>query len=553
MKKPVLLTVDDDHEVLHAIARDIRREYGDRFRIIRADSGDRALSVLQQLQVANDPVALVLADQRMPGLTGVELLRESRSLFPDAKRALLTAYADTEVAISAINDVQLSHYLMKPWDPPEEHLYPVIDDLLDEWQANYYPPFDGIRVIGHRWSALAFDTRYFMSRNLIPFEWLDIEANPAAAALLAQVELSNRDLPALVFPDGSVLVQPTHPQIAEKVGLRTHAEMPFYDLIIVGGGPAGLAAAVYGSSEGLKTLVVEREAPGGQAGTSSRIENYLGFPAGLSGADLARRGVAQARRLGTEFLTGEVASVRLNDTYKIVRLADGTEVNCLALLIATGVQYRRLDVPGVERLTGAGIYYGGALSEAISTGGEDVYIAGGANSAGQAAIHFAKFARQVTLVVRGNDLGKSGMSQYLIEQVDATDNIRVWRNANVAEAIGDDHLSALRIVHGDPATEEVVPAQSLFVFIGAMPYTNWISELIAVDPQQYVLTGPDLDKARDPSKKWSLKREPFWLEASVPGIFVAGDVRHRSMKRIASATGEGAMAIHFIHQYLGGL
>jgi thioredoxin reductase (NADPH) len=553
MKKPILLSVDDDQEVLHAIARDIRREYGDRFRIIRADSGDRALAVLNQLKVSNDTVALILADQRMPGLTGVDLLRESRDLFPDAKRALLTAYADTDAAISAINDVQLHHYLMKPWDPPEEHLYPVIDDLLDDWAAGYYPPFDGIRVVGHRWSADAFDTRYFLSRNLIPYEWLDVELNEGAQELLRQIDLAVKDLPALVFPDGSVLVKPTHQQIAEKIGLRTHATLPYYDLIIVGAGPAGLAAGVYGSSEGLKTLIIEREAPGGQAGTSSRIENYLGFPAGLSGSDLARRGVAQATRLGAEFLTGEVESVHLNENYKIVRLADGTDVSCLALLIATGVQYRRLDAPGVERLTSAGIYYGGALSEAISTRGEDVYIAGGANSAGQAAIHFAKFARQVTMLVRGNDLGKSGMSQYLVDQIEQTDNIRVWLNSNVEDAIGDGHLEALRIMHTDSGELETVPAQALFIFIGAKPYTDWISNLIAADSQSYVLTGPDLDKSRADGARWPLKREPFWLEASVPGVFVAGDVRHRSMKRIASATGEGAMAIHFIHQYLGGL
>jgi thioredoxin reductase (NADPH) len=553
MKKPILLTVDDDPEVLHAIARDVRREYGNRYRVLRAGSGDQALTTLRQLKLSNDAVALILADQRMPGLSGVELLGEARQLFPDAKRALLTAYADTNAAIQAINDVQLNHYLMKPWDPPEEQLYPVLDDLLDEWQSTYYPPFEGIRLVGHRWSAIAFDTRYFLSRNLVPYEWLDVERSAEAEELLTQLSLDASELPALVFADGTVLVQPTHEQIAEKVGLRTHAEMAYYDLIIVGAGPAGLAAGVYGSSEGLKTLIIEREAPGGQAGTSSRIENYLGFPSGLSGADLARRGVAQATRLGAEFLTGDVASVHLNENYKIVRLADGTDVSCLALLISTGVQYRRLDVPGVERLTGVGVYYGGALSEAISTKGEDVYIAGGANSAGQAAIHFAKYARQVTLVVRGNDLGKSGMSQYLIDQIDQMSNIRVLLNSNIIEAIGEGHLEALRLIHSNSGLEETVPAQSLFVFIGARPYTDWISDLIAVDAQCYVLTGPDLEKGRDSGIRWPLKREPFWLEASVPGVFVAGDVRHRSMKRIASATGEGAMAIHFIHQYLGGL
>jgi thioredoxin reductase (NADPH) len=552
MKKPIVLTVDDDPEVLHAITRDIRGEYGERFRVIRVDSGVRALDVVRQFRLTDDAVALLLADQRMPGMTGVEFLGEARHLVPDAKRALLTAYADTDAAIRAINDVHLDYYLMKPWDPPEQHLYPVLDDLLGDWLAGYVPPFEGVRVLSHRWSPAAFEVRYFLSRNLVPFQWLDVERNEEAQTLIEQMAISEADLPVLVFPDGSALSRPTQQQIAEKVGLRTRAEMPFYDLIIVGAGPAGLAAAVYGASEGLRTLVIEREAPGGQAGTSSRIENYLGFPAGLSGADLARRAVTQARRLGSEFLTGEVEGVRLNENYKIIRLADGTELSCLALLIATGVQYRRLDVPRAEQLTGAGIYYGGALSEAIATRGEDVFIAGGANSAGQAAMHFCRYARQVTLVVRGNDLGK-GMSRYLVDQIEATDNIRVWLNSEVVEAIGDEHLEALRVAHRDNGLEEVVPAHALFIFIGAKPQTEWVTDLVAIDPQSYLLTGPDLALARHVPERWTLRRDPFWLEASVPGVFVAGDVRHRSMKRIASATGEGAMAIHFVHQYLGGL
>jgi thioredoxin reductase (NADPH) len=552
MKKPIVLAVDDDPEVLHAIARDLRRAYGERFRVIRADTGDRALEVVRQVRLANDPVALLLADQRMPGMTGVEFLSAARQLVPGAKRALLTAYADTAAAISAINDVQLDYYLMKPWDPPEQHLYPVVDDLLDDWLAGYVPPFEGVRVVGHRWSALAFDMRDFLARNLVPYQWLDIERDDEARELLVQARLAEADLPVLLFPDGAVLARPAQQQVAERVGLRTHAELPFYDLVIVGAGPAGLAAAVYGASEGLRTLIVEREAPGGQAGTSSRIENYLGFPAGLSGADLARRGVAQAQRLGAELLTGEVGSVRLNDSYKIVRLADGSELSCQALLVATGVQYRRLEAPGIERLTGAGVYYGGALSEAIATRGEEVYIAGGANSAGQAAMHFAKYAQRVTLVVRGDDIGK-GMSRYLVDQIEATPAIRVWCNSEILEAQGGDYLEALRICHRDSGKEEVVPAGALFIFIGARPHTDWIASQVAVDPQSYLLTGPDIERAPHIPERWPLRREPFWLETSVPGIFVAGDVRHRSMKRIASATGEGAMAIHFIHQYLGGL
>ena len=552
MKKPIILTVDDDREVLRTIAGDLRRQYGARYRIIPVDSGDRALSLLREVKLANDPVALLLVDQRMPGMTGVELLAEGSSLFPDARRVLLTAYADTDVAIRAINEVQLHHYLLKPWDPPEQHLFPVIDDVLDDWQATYVPPFEGIRIIGHRWSAAAFDTRSLLSRNLIPYQWLDIERDDDAATLLAHAGVEDGVLPVLVFPDGDVLVQPTAHQIAEKIGARTRATMPFYDLIIVGGGPAGLAAAVYGASEGLKTLVIEREAPGGQAGTSSRIENYLGFPSGLSGADLTRRGVAQAQRLGAEFLTSEVISVCTDGNYRIVNLADGSQLSCSALLVATGVQYRRLDVPGVERLTGAGVYYGGALSEAVGLKGDDVYVAGGANSAGQAAIHFARYARQVTMVVRGKDLA-SGMSQYLVDQIEGTPNIRVWLQTNVVEAIGDDHLEALRIRRDDSGTEETVPAQALFIFIGAKPYTEWIASLVAVDPQGYVATGSDIERMRTAPTPWPVRRQPFWLETSVPGIFVAGDVRHRSIKRIASATGEGAMAIHFIHQYLGGI
>ncbi|HUG15996.1 MAG TPA: FAD-dependent oxidoreductase [Thermomicrobiales bacterium] len=552
-EKPAILIVDDDPAVLASVARDLRPRYGADYRILRADSGQTALETTRELLLRGDAVALFLIDQRMPGMSGVEFLVEAIALYPDARRVLLTAYADTEAAIRAINEVQLNHYLMKPWHPPEEQLYPVIDDVLSDWRSSYFPAFEGIRLIGHRWSSAAFDMRYLLSRNLIPFQWMDIEHDPDARMLLEQAGASDSALPVLIFPDGSVLAQPNQQQVAEKVGLRTRAEMLFYDLIIVGGGPAGLAAAVYGASEGLRTVVIEREAPGGQAGTSSRIENYLGFPAGLSGADLARRGVAQAQRLGAEFLTGEVTSVRLDGNYRVVRLADGAEINCLALLVATGVQYRTLDVPGVERLTGAGVYYGGALSEAISTRGEDVYVAGGANSAGQAAMHFAMYARQVTLLVRGNDLGKSGMSQYLIDQIDQTENIHVCLNTNVVEALGDDHLTGLRLAHTDSTGEESVPAHALFIFIGAKPYTDWIKGVVAVDGQGFVLTGAEVASARSTPSPWPLKRQPFWLETSVPGIFVAGDVRHRSMKRIASATGEGAMAISFIHQYLGGL
>ena len=425
MAKPTILTVDDDRVVLAAVERDLRRQYGKEYRILGADSGAAALDALRQLQLRNNPVAFFLADQRMPQMTGVEFLSQAIELFPTAKRVLLTAYADTEAAIRAINDIRLDHYLMKPWDPPEEHLYPVLSDLLADWQAQFRPAFEGIRVLGHQWSAQGHAIKDFLARNQVPYQWLDIEAETTTGQLLEASGATPANLPVVIFPDGSHLVQPTLVQVAEKVGLHTQARAPFYDLVIVGGGPAGLAAGVYGASEGLRTLIIEREAPGGQAGQSSRIENYLGFPVGLSGLDLARRAVAQATRFGTEILTPqEVTGVRLNNRYKLLTLAGGSEVNCHALLVATGVQYRKLDAPGVEALTGAGIYYGAAMTEALSIKGQDVFIVGAGNSAGQAAMYLSGFARQVTILVRGYGLAES-MSQYLIDQIGATPNIAV--------------------------------------------------------------------------------------------------------------------------------
>jgi thioredoxin reductase (NADPH) len=422
--------------------------------------------------------------------------------------------------------------------------------VLESWQASWFPPFEGLRIVGHRWSAEAFQLKDLLARNLVPYQWLDIERASEARELLAQAQASDATLPVVVLADGTVLVRPTPAEIAVRIGLDTTPDLPFYDLIIIGGGPAGLAAAVYGASEGLRTLVVERQAPGGQAGTSARIENYLGFPAGLSGADLARRAIAQAKRLGAEFLAGEAVGVKIDGPYRSVQLAGGGEVNGHSLLIAAGVSYRRLDVPGVERLHGAGVYYGGALSEALATKGERVFIVGGGNSAGQAAVHFAAYAECVTLLVRGDSLAKSGMSQYLIDRMSQTPNIQVWFGASVVEAMGNGHLEALCIQDARSGTIRPVAADNLFIFIGATPVTSWLDGLVAKDPGGYVLTGPDLDKARDRAGRWPLKRGPFLLETSVPGIFVAGDVRHRSVKRIASATGEGAMAVSFVHQYL---
>ncbi|CAN5588629.1 FAD-dependent oxidoreductase [soil metagenome] len=552
-QKPVILLVDDEPAVLAAVARDLQPHYGDRFRTLRADSGAAALETLRRLKLRETPVALLLVDQRMPGMTGVEFLTEAIKLYPDVKRVLLTAYADTEAAIRAINEVELDHYLMKPWDPPEENLYPVLDDALYDWLAVYAPPFEGIRIIGTRWSADTFQTKDFLARNLIPYRSLDVERDAEASELLELAGVEPRELPVLIFPDGSTLVRPSTSELASRIGLETAASLPSYDVVIVGAGPSGLAAAVYGSSEGLRTLVIEKQAPGGQAGTSSKIENYLGFPAGLSGADLARRGTTQAKRLGAEFLTGEVVGIRTDGQYRIVQLADGCEISTQALILATGVDYNKLRAPGIEKYEGAGVYYGGALSEAIATRGEDVFIVGGANSAGQAAIHFANYANCVRMLVRGSSLPGSGMSQYLVDRIDETPNIEVWLNSSVVEAHGNDHLESLRIANSQTGSEQIVPASSVFIFIGAKPVTHWLDGQLAQDPQGYLLTGPDLD--RDPANplRWPLKREPFVLETNIPGTFVAGDLRHRSRKRIASATGEGAMAIHFVHQYLSTL
>lgn len=551
MAKPVILSVDDDPEVLSAIARDLRQQYGEVFRIVRADSGASALEAVQQLKLRNETVALFLVDQRMPQMSGVEFLEQALEVFPNAKRALLTAYADTDAAIRAINSTQIDYYLLKPWDPPEERLYPVLDDLVGDWLASYRPPFEGIRVVGNRWSPHSHQVKDFLARNQVPYQWMDIELDAEAAQLVKYAEAGERQtLPLVLFPDGTQILQPSNLQIAEKIGLKTQAERPFYDLVIVGGGPAGLAAAVYGASEGLSTVMIEREAPGGQAGSSSRIENYLGFPVGLSGGDLARRGVTQARRFGVEILSPqEVVKVRSQPPYHVIQLADGSEISCHVLLIATGVSYRKLDVPGMEKLYGAGVYYGAAMTEAIACSNEDVYIVGGANSAGQAAMYFSKYAKQVTMLVRGESLVKS-MSQYLIEQIEATPNIEVRPFTQVVEVKGETNLEALVLEDARTGEMETVPASSLFIFIGASPRTDWLDGLVERDANGFILTGPDLIRDKNRPRGWTIDRDPFLLETNIPGIFAAGDVRYGSVKRVASGVGEGAIAVQFIHRYL---
>jgi len=549
MARPILLAVDDDVSVLEAVVQDLRRHYGATYRVMRAASGQAALDTLTQLKGRQEPVALLLSDQRMPGMTGVEFLERAREQYPEARRVLLTAYADTEAAIRAINSARIHYYLNKPWDPPEEKLYPVLTDLLEDWQAGYQPPFEGIRVIGHRWSLRDHEVRTFLSRNHVPYRWLDIAGQPDALQLLQERQLSVDQLPVVLFADGSSLVDPEPETLAARVGLSVQATQAFYDLVVVGAGPAGLAAAVYGASEGLRTLVIEPEAPGGQAGSTSRIENYLGFPSGITGADLGRRAHIQATRLGAEFLTQRATGLRIEGQYRFIQLSDGREVSSHSVLLAPGVQYRKLGIPGADRLTGCGIYYGAALVEAVACKDEDVFVVGGANSAGQAALHFAKYAGKVTMLVRGPGLSAT-MSKYLIDEIERTPNIVLEAHTQVTEAFGEVRLEGLRLQADQ--SDRVVPATSLFVFIGAAPGTSWLPPSILRDENGFVLAGPDLHSQGKLPETWHEQREPFLLESSVPGVFVAGDVRHGSVKRVASAVGEGSIAVQFVHQYLAG-
>ncbi|HUE56485.1 MAG TPA: FAD-dependent oxidoreductase [Candidatus Udaeobacter sp.] len=553
MPKPVLMTVDDDPEVLRAIERDLRSRYSDRYRVMRANSGSAALVTLRELKARNNPVALLLADQRMPQMDGVGFLSEAMEMHPLAKRALLTAYADTNAAIDAINEARVHYYLMKPWDPPEEKLFPALDDLLHDWTSTFRPPYEGIRVLGTRWSNRSYELRDFLARNQVPYQWIDVElaqTDPEVRGLVSSLGPEAETLPLIIFPDGARLAEPRLPAVADKIGLRTHAQTNFYDLAIVGGGPAGLAAAVYGASEGLHTVMIEREAPGGQAGLSSRIENYLGFPSGLSGNDLARRAVAQAKRFGVEILSPqEAVGMRVDGPYRFLKLADGSEISCHALLLAMGVQWRTLDVPGIERLQGSGVYYGGGTSEALACKGETVYIIGGANSAGQAAMHFSKFAEKVVMLVRGESLAAT-MSHYLIEQIEKTANIELWPKTAVVEVHGEARLSDITIQRVVTGEKLKLPASSLFIFIGAQPRTEWLGDTIERDERGFVLSGPDLLRSGKKPASWTLDRDPGLLETSVPGIFVVGDVRHGSVKRVASGVGEGAVVVQFMHQYL---
>jgi len=549
VQKPVIMSVDDDPEVLGAIDRDLRQHYRSSYRIIKAASGAEAIDAATQLKQRGIPIALFLVDQRMPEMTGTELLSEVMKLHPESRKVLLTAYADTEAAIACINKVGLDHYLLKPWDPPEQLLYPVLDDLLSDWSAHVQMPYEGIRVAGARWSPQSYAVKDFLSRNHIPYQWIDVERDASLRESLNAIGNGAAKLPVVLFPDGEYLVAPNSSELAKKVGLQTEARLPFYDLIIVGAGPAGLASAVYGASEGLHTLLIEQNAPGGQAGSSSQIENYLGFPSGVSGADLARRAATQARRFGTEVLTQEVVSLRREDPYRVITLANGSEVSGKAIVWATGVSVRTLDVPGVEKLLGAGVYYGAAMTEAATYRNQDVCVVGGANSAGQGALFFSRYARNVTMLVRADSLTRS-MSQYLVDRINAAANIDVLTNVEVKGARGTNHLEQVILCGIDSAQEREINAAAMFIFIGAAPRTEIVQGVIDLDDKGYVLTGPDLPGDKGRPGRWMLERDPYLFETSIPGVFAVGDVRSGSGKRVAAAVGEGSATVSMVHRYL---
>ncbi|WP_019069219.1 FAD-dependent oxidoreductase [Streptomyces hokutonensis] len=547
--RTVIMTVDDDPGVSRAVARDLRRRYGESYRIVRAESGESALDALRELKLRGDLVAVMLADYRMPQMNGIEFLEQALDIYPGARRVLLTAYADTDAAIDAINVVDLDHYLLKPWDPPEEKLYPVLDDLLEAWRNSDYRPVPATKVVGHRWSARSSDVREFLARNQVPYRWYSADS-PEGLRLLSAAGEDGQRLPLVVTADGSVLVEPEAPELAAEVGLATTPTADFYDLVVIGGGPAGLGAAVYGASEGLRTVLVERSATGGQAGQSSRIENYLGFPDGVSGAQLTDRARRQATKFGAEILTArEVTGLEANGSARVVHFADGSAVAAHAVILATGVSYRQLEAPGTPDLTGCGVYYGSALTEAASCQGHDVYIVGGANSAGQAAMYLARGAKSVTLLVRGPSLAAS-MSYYLIQQINEAENISVRTGTVVDAAHGSDHLEQLTLRDTDTGATELVDAQWMFVFIGAAPLTDWLDGAVLRDERGFILAGPDLSADGKPPAGWELDRSPYHLETNIPGVFVAGDARAESAKRVASAVGEGAMAVMLVHRYL---
>jgi len=548
MATPIIVAVDDDPQVRNAVRRDLNAHFAPDYRVIDAGSGAEALEVAEGLKARGDVVALFLVDQRMPEMTGTEFLIQARPFYPDAKRALLTAYADTDAAIQAINEVELDHYLMKPWDPPEDNLYPVLDDLLEDWVANAPATFDGIRVVGTTWSPATHEVKDFLARNQIPYRFLDVERDEEAEAILQAGSDEDQTIPVVFFADGARLVNPDRRAIAEQIGLQTEADNPFYDLIIIGGGPAGLAAAVYGASEGLRTVMVEAEAPGGQAGTSSRIENYLGFPSGVSGGDLARRAATQATRLGAEILAATtVTDVKTEDNVKVVTLDNGAQLRSHALLIASGMSLRKLSVPGYEQYEGAGVYYGAALSEAATYRDKPVFVIGGANSAGQAAMLFSKYASQVTMVVRGESLALK-MSQYLIDQIEGTDNIDVIIKTQVVEVEGENTVESIRLKNTETEEEEVHEAAAIFIFVGAVPHSDFVADLVVQNERGFIYTGPDIALAQE--AVWTLDRDPYPLETSVPGVFAAGDIRHGAVRRVASAVGTGAISVSMVHQYL---
>ncbi|OAQ38385.1 fused response regulator/thioredoxin-disulfide reductase [Pedobacter psychrophilus] len=550
MSLPIIFSIDDDVQVLRALSRDLKTKYRESYKILSTSSVSEAFEVLKELQNKGEEIALFISDQRMPDMQGVDFLEKVKELFPFAKKVLLTAYSDTDAAIKAINAVQLDYYLMKPWDPPEEKLYPAIDELLNDWQANYRPDFKGIKVLGYQFSAQSHQIKDFLAGNLIPYLWMDIKTNDQAIQLCKANNLEAKDFPTIIFEDGTLLKNPTIIDVATMIGLNPDVKNQIYDVVIIGAGPAGLAASVYGASEGLSTLLIERKAPGGQAGTSSRIENYLGFPTGLSGADLTRRAISQATRFGTEFLSPQsVQDIKQKDNYKIITLESGKEINAKAIVITTGVDYKKLDTKGMNNFSGAGIYYGAAMTEAASCRDKQVYVLGGGNSAGQAAMHLSKFAKQVYIIIRKPDL-RSSMSSYLIDQILNTPNIKITACTEIIEAYGDDHLNALRLVDLNSNEEKNVDADALYIFIGAKPYTDWIGLNIIKNDKGFIETGRELNSYDNFKQIWKKGRDPFLLETSAAGIFAAGDVRAGAMNRVASAVGEGSMAISFVHKYL---
>jgi thioredoxin reductase (NADPH) len=550
VKKPVILTVDDDQVVLGAIERDLRQKYRADYRIMKASSGGAGLDAARELATRNTPVALFLVDQRMPGMTGTDLLREASKLHPSAKRVLLTAYADTDVAISGINQIGLDHYLMKPWDPPEQRLYPVLDDLLGAWRAHMHPVFEGIRVLGSEWSPESYLAKEFLSRNHVPYEWVDVDRDAPSRALAESLSGDLSRLPVVIFPDGSHLVAPAQPELAAKAGMQTQANLPFYDVIVVGGGPAGLAHAVYASSEGLRTVLVECEAAGGQAGTSSLIENYLGFPSGVTGADLAARATAQARRFGAELLTGKkVVSLGREDPYRVVVLEDGTKLTAYTVVITTGMTARTLDVPGIDAVQGVGVYYGAAMTEAARYRDKDVCVVGGANSAGQGALFFSRYARSVTMLVRAPGLLPM-MSQYLVDRIRASGNMRVLTGVEVAGVRGNHALECVTIRKPENGETQELPMSGMFVFIGVKPHTDCFAGTLELDGQGFIFTGSDIPREHGHPRGWALEREPYAFETSIPGVFAAGDVRSTANRRVAAAVGEGSAAVYSVHRYL---